>query len=242
VTRGSNYAGRTGAKTKFVIFGEGRSGSTLLAALLNSHPEVRCERELLNHENGYLRNGPLLWALRFAPYPFMALRAARAPASAYGFKLMVGHVHQPRLTLNVLRLLGWKIVHIHREDIVQQALSELVAKSTGRWQRPRSEPATSPRIRVAREDFVDEIRKRLRSRVIEQRALAGIAHHRVVYEHDLADAASWPRTSSALCRYLGLEERALTARLRKVYDESYEQIVENYAELVEAARAVGAAG
>lgn len=32
-------------KTKFVIFGQGRTGSTLLTSLLSSHPEITCEGE-----------------------------------------------------------------------------------------------------------------------------------------------------------------------------------------------------
>lgn len=32
---------------RFVIFGEGRTGSDLLANLLNSHPRIVCDLELL---------------------------------------------------------------------------------------------------------------------------------------------------------------------------------------------------
>ncbi len=45
--------------SKFIIFGQGRSGSTLLKQLLDSHPEITCEGELLNVEDKYVTN-PLL--------------------------------------------------------------------------------------------------------------------------------------------------------------------------------------
>ncbi|HBE17486.1 MAG TPA: hypothetical protein DEG17_03890 [Cyanobacteria bacterium UBA11149] len=32
---------------KFVIFGQGRTGSTLLYSLLNSHPQIHCDEEIL---------------------------------------------------------------------------------------------------------------------------------------------------------------------------------------------------
>jgi hypothetical protein len=223
-------------KTRFLIFGGGRSGSTLLSRLLDSHPDIRCERELFNPGNGYLANGLFLDVLRFVPYPYIMWRSARAGAQAYGFKLMLGHVHAPRLALNVLALLGWRILHIQRQSLADQALSELVSLRTGRWQRTRGESAASPRIRLEREDFLNELRRMREGRLIEQRALAGIAHHDVVYERDLADPGSWPETSTAVCRYLGVADRRLTANLVKVYDEPYATIVENYDELIAAAR------
>ena len=36
--------------TKFVIFGRGRSGSTLLVSLLNSNPDIHCDGEILSRK------------------------------------------------------------------------------------------------------------------------------------------------------------------------------------------------
>lgn len=74
--------------TRFVVFGLGRNGSTLLASLLDSYPSIRCERELLNPEHGYVRPAPLARALRLAPMPLLALRTLRCPEPVYGFRLL----------------------------------------------------------------------------------------------------------------------------------------------------------
>ncbi|MDY7015394.1 MAG: hypothetical protein SVX43_17715, partial [Cyanobacteriota bacterium] len=42
----SRLSGQTSQKEKFVLFCHHRSGSTLLANLLNVHPQIYCDREL----------------------------------------------------------------------------------------------------------------------------------------------------------------------------------------------------
>ncbi len=58
-------------KSKFIIFGQGRSGSTLLMELLDSHPEIKCDSELFTKECGYERNRFKLALYRYYPYPLI---------------------------------------------------------------------------------------------------------------------------------------------------------------------------
>ena len=62
-------------ESKFVLFGGGRNGSTLLVSLLNSHPDIYCDGEILV---GKLRS----------PFKHIKRRMQSSPKSIYGFKLL----------------------------------------------------------------------------------------------------------------------------------------------------------
>jgi len=218
---------------RFVVFGQSRSGSTLLLLLLGSHPCVGYDRELLNPDHGYLRGRLRLAAGRALPALVAHRWSTRSQAPVYGFKLLVSQVRSPRLTLRALHLLGWRIVHIEREDVIAQALSGLVASRSGRWGREPGEELEVPRIRIEPPELVRAVRERLGDREAEQRAIAGLPHLTVLYERDLLDEDARARTVAALCRYLGIDERKLTARTARLYDVPYTRIVDGGEELVQ---------
>ena len=218
-------------RTKFVIYGQSRSGSTLLTLLLRSHPEVHCDRELLNRDHEYVRSRLALEAWRLFPLPLVCWRLVRSGARVYGFKLMVGNARAPRLTLRMLRWLGWRIIHVHREDVAAGAISELVARKTQRWARRRGEHIASPRITIDPDEFLEELRRRMMHQVSELDVLAGVSHLRIVYEQHLRDEEMWDDAAKALCRFLGIPERRLTAEIVKTHEEPYERFVENYDDL-----------
>lgn len=63
-------------KTRFVIFGQGRSGSQLLCDLLDSHSQIRWDKEILSQ--------PTL-----RPYQLILNRALLSSCNAYGFKVKI---------------------------------------------------------------------------------------------------------------------------------------------------------
>lgn len=77
----------------FVVFGMGRSGSTLLASLLNAHPSIHCDGEILSPVYWHRRRRPL--RLPMLRYPLFYIRYRqlvaqyRHGASVYGFKLFL---------------------------------------------------------------------------------------------------------------------------------------------------------
>ena len=75
--------------SEFVVFGMGRTGSSLLVSLLDSHPAICCEGEILNHQNWRGAWRPLEWIVRRQPMPYLAYRRRlaqrRTGCLAYGF-------------------------------------------------------------------------------------------------------------------------------------------------------------
>jgi len=120
--------------TRFVITSAGRDGSTMLVSMLDQHPQIKCEWELLGWEHWkskqdrYARQLDLIRDFFEQPCP-PAVRAL-------GFKLIVhqgrlGHQHEIR---EYLRSLGVSVIHIRRRNLLCKYCSHLIAKQTGRWQ------------------------------------------------------------------------------------------------------------
>jgi hypothetical protein len=109
-----------GPSLRLVIFGSGRTGSSLLMDLLNSHPEIECEDEIPSHR--------VLSARRF-----LDARAALSRRPVFGFKLKLHHlttqgITDPAAFLGRLHAGGCRIVHLTRRDRLRQALSSAVAR------------------------------------------------------------------------------------------------------------------
>lgn len=121
----------------FVVYGQARTGSTLLVGLLQSHPQVQCDGkngEILN-PNRWRRHGLryLHKVVRHIPEPYVLWEAIRSTKDSFGFKLV--HDHVPvfsRLLFNLHRL-GWQLIHIQRRSLFDVAISRQVAQRTQHW-------------------------------------------------------------------------------------------------------------
>ncbi|MFZ4664581.1 MAG: sulfotransferase, partial [Caldilineaceae bacterium] len=145
----------------FVIFGMGRTGSSLLASLLNSHPQICCEGELF-----HTRRRPFLnhfW--RRYPLPYLAYRQRYTKwvqrKDAYGFKLhtkLNGEqiIHTDHFLTTVAQQ-GWKVIHLQRARLFDQIISGFLANQTGHYfgDQQRQEAPVQLTFPVA--DFVKRI-------------------------------------------------------------------------------------
>src|SRR3954454_23494887 len=74
-----------GPRVRFVIFAAPRSGTSLLTSILDGHPDIRCEGELLRARM------PRVHAVRFVDGHAVRTRL-RDRASVYGWKATAGQV------------------------------------------------------------------------------------------------------------------------------------------------------
>jgi LPS sulfotransferase NodH len=222
---------------RFVIVTAGRTGSDLLADLLNSHPDVVCESEIL-----YQR--------RLLPERYVAGRAARAGllgARAYGFKLASGHGgHQPRAgspptwptpamkardrLLDQMAEDGAHVIFLRRNNHLAQAVSLMLAEQT-RWHWRRDEgatfaPATLDVVHLlALTYFFEDTDNYLASMV------APLPHVRLVYEEDLIDAEAQQATVDLVCSHLGLPKAPASSDLVRLTPRRLEETIANFAEV-----------
>ncbi len=220
-----------GPSVRFIIYGQGRSGSSVLLDLIGSHPDVYCESEIFNRKVA----ARLIWPMRY-----LQARAALSPQPVYGCKMKIYQmtddqgIEDPHRFMQDLHSEGWKVIHLVREDLFRKALSLVVAETRGQFLDRRQDSGggvSSIRIDPAR--LVAAMRERRSADEAEQAALEGIPHIRVTYESDLLDAANHQAVSDRVLAYLGLESAPVETRYVKTSRSRVSDYVSNYAEVRE---------
>lgn len=229
VTESATYArlhlpGLNRPARRFVIFAQGRSGSTLLADLLNSHPQVYCADEILT----WKRRDPTRYALACS---------VGHHGDTYGFKVKIyqlteaQEIADPGAWLRRMHAEGWAIIHLRRANVFRQALSSMVAAQRRLYHLEGSASAPAP-VAIDAGQLLEQTLQRSHLCTAEAQALEGIPHCSVVYEDDLLDPAHHQRTASRVFEFLGLEEVTVSTGLRKIADTSLEQVVANADEVL----------
>jgi LPS sulfotransferase NodH len=222
---------------RFVIFAQGRTGSSLLAQLLDSHPRIRCEGELLARGHRF-PPGRRRSALRY-----LEGRSAAFTGRAYGFKVKIYQLREdqemsdPGAFLSALHARGWRILHLRRQDLLRQVLSNLVAEERGAWHLEEGdhEIPMTPLV-VAPEVVLEGLARRRAHAADEEAALGGIPRLELVYERDLLDPARHQATADRVCAWLGLPAAPVRSRLRRINRGRLRELVANHEALVAALR------
>lgn len=218
---------------KFVIFAQGRTGSDLLASLLNSHPQIFCEGEILN-------TSVLL------PMAFVKGRCAASTSDAYGYKLKIYHLTETQQMrdagpfLAQMHAEGWRIIYLTRRNVLRQALSWFVAESRPRYQHRVSDgPIQMEKITVDCGALVRRMDERLHYLAGEKEVLATLPHTTVVYEDDLLDRERHQETLDVILGHLGLPSAPVSTDLVKITPPSLSDFVQNYADVERAVAMIG---
>lgn len=217
-----------------LIFGQGRSGSTLLESLLASTGHFVPQGEVFGAKG------------RKILYPERYLRghSARWPENNFLCHVKIHHLMsrrrpvEPRPFLQRLSDDGWRIIFLSRTDRVRQSLSFLVAEVRGEYHKRDDRPETIS-VRVSRERLEALVIRSLVQAQAEREVLAGIDYHEVIYEHDLEDASNHQRTIDGVLDFLGLPRRPVSTSLRKVIAQPLREIVLNYDEFAAWVRGMG---
>lgn len=219
-------------KARFVIFGLGRSGSTLLKQLLDSHPEITCEGELLNVADKYVTNSLLRKLIYKFPSQFFSLRSMLTTKPVYGFTLLFYQYSPPAKLIGKLVKKNWKLIRIYRENSLDQSLSHLVAEQTKRWHRFEREEIQISKLIISPEELINRLKIVNNNKVTETKLLEDFAHFKVVYEDDLKNEGDRPETTRKIFEYLGVSPAPVSASIQKTYCRPYSEIIENYEELI----------
>jgi LPS sulfotransferase NodH len=215
-------------KQRFVILTSGRSGSDLLVSLLDSHPQIMCD-------------GEVLMARRTLPDQLVRSREALAGlrrARAYGFKLtrdniLAQGVEEPAGFVRALHERGYRMVLLERRDLLQHAISYVRAEQVGyiHYRRaaggPFSATALDPMAVVAFMYVLEDVAHFCRG------ALSGIPHIKLVYEDDLVTTERQQAAADRICRALGLHPATVRSDLVRVTPGATEDQLSNYDELAE---------
>ena len=214
---------------RLVIFGHGRTGSTLLESLLCSTGYFRKNGELLNTSKGEIR------------YPIQYVSGLSKQTANENF---IFHVKIYQLTrdrkrpidpaafLNALYNDGWKVIYLRRRNKVKHALSNLVREHRGPTHK-FNDDKEDIKLFVNCKQFVEMVEERFRFDKADEEALANIKYHEVVYEEDLEKPHSHQKTVDRILDYVSLENREAFTTHRKINTQSLEELIVNYDEFVD---------
>ncbi|MGP6088746.1 hypothetical protein [Antarctobacter jejuensis] len=212
-------------KNKFMIFAQGRTGSTLLTSTLDRHPDIRCDDEILIVPRAF-------------PRRFVETAARQAPAKAYGFHVKISQLHAWQRIHDIADFLremeegGWKIIYLWRENILRQVVSNVFAEAAGTYHmdggQTRPTSVVLPLDRLAL-----EMNWRTNLHVAEQAAVRGRNVFEIVYERDLLEPARQAETFAALQQVIGVSGVPLEPRLKKMVVAPLSELLSNYDEVAE---------
>jgi LPS sulfotransferase NodH len=216
---------------RFLIVTSGRTGSELLVSLLNSHPQIVCEGELLQSKH-------------ISPERLVGGRVERARrlgSRAYGFKLQPQHIldtqhlSDARGWMQSLAAQGWMVIRLRRENRLHQAIS-VVRRETSQGHhrpenaRPYQSTAIDPIVLIGNMCLITHSEQRIDD------LLKGIDHLDLTYEVDLQRADDQDATVARICRELDIEPRPASTDLIRMTPSETRQMVANYDEIADEIR------
>lgn len=225
---------------KFIIFAHYRTGSTLLADLLNCHPQIFCDGEIFL--KFVLR--PIGFRKVLLPKLYVKHCCRKANTKIYGFDLKL---HQFEVT-NIRQLHGnsqfcfetlfkknWKIIHLKRYNLFHHALSNYCANKRKIWAKTQetNQDLFSEPIYVDVQALLEELNWHERMFQSELTVLRDIPHLTLEYEKDLLKSEQHQTTANKVFAYLNIESVSVQTKFQKIASSNLADDIINYEEVVE---------
>ncbi|MEZ4801890.1 MAG: hypothetical protein R2797_03895 [Gelidibacter sp.] len=217
---------------KFILYGSGRTGSTLFASLLNEHPSIFCDYEIFREYSA----PNILFPHRYLK--IMSTRGLKNDKAVYGCQLMSNQLkNQPRVGdqigfLKKYEAEGWKILYIKRENVFLSSLSLYRAYQDNIWQ-ISSKNYKSEQYSVDIDHLDFWINNRLSYQNLEKEVLSSIPHLEIIYERDLENSDRHQETMNRVFEYLHIESMPVVAGTTRKSSKDLRQDILNYDELVD---------
>ena len=216
-------------RVRVVIFGQGRTGSTLLESLLCSTGHFYQNGELLSTDQGEI----------IYPVQYIKGLSKRKSDGHFIFHVKIYHLTRdrkrpvdPASFLKSLYYDGFKIIYLKRLNIIKHSLSGLVAEHRGCYHK-FDNGKENLRLFLDCDGFVKKVNERVLFSKEEELVLSGIRYHEVVYEDDLENDAAHQRAVDHTLDFLSLERKKVSTKHIKVNTTSIEKLIVNYNEFVD---------
>jgi len=229
---------------RFVILSASRCGSNLLVSLLNSHPRIQCEGEVL-HDYDLQQ---IHWAFadrettpedfevrEHDPVRFLETRVF-APRSteilASGFKLFYWQAGRDKWRVVWPYLRGardLKVIQLRRRNVLRRVLSNQVAQMTDKWfALDEKQVHRDVRVNLDAEECRAEFTANQRFETDKAAYFSTHPFLEVFYEDLTAD---FHGETARIQEFLGVPEQQLETPLKKQLSQPLPKVIENYAEL-----------
>lgn len=220
-------ANRTGLT--FVILCLGRTGSTHLVSLLDSHPQIRCFGELFTHHEGTLDEA-YVTSSRSDPQDYVAHLTAPLTESAVGFKLPLSSIRAHPDVLGLLEPQDLRMVRLCRINLLALFVSRRLLATTRVPQSTRGDYGDATVVLDPKQCLAVFRRTEEHERHLDEIA-AGKPVFRITYEELVTG-----RRLAEIQRFLGVEPAALRSPFSRIRRRSLAETIENWSEIEDALR------
>ena len=212
-------------KAKFLLFGRGRSGSTLLTSILNSSPLIFCDKEILNR--------PVL-----RPTAFIKQRASLFNEDIYGFKLLSyqlrsvqNRINEPKeFLVNLVKNEGYQMIFMSSSNLLRQTLSKFYANHRNVWHQQKSMESRS-KMTIDVKALHKSLDEGAALGNFEKEVIDGLNYLDISYETDLSNTERQLETIKKISTFLQIPEFAPKIELKKITTEKFSGFIENYEEM-----------
>jgi len=211
---------------RFVLFGRGRSGTSLLVSLLDSVPSLRCEGEVLHD---------------YVPFPHTHVlgRSRRVNTGGYGCKLLSYQVRDVQTALEApeafVRTLhredGFQVLYLRRSNLLRHALSNIRARRETFHRTSNQDSSSRPALHVDPEQVVEWMQSSEALATYEKKLLDDVPYLSLTYEEHLRNPKAHQSTVDTVCEYLDVDPAPVETAHQKLAPRSLRAGVQNYDEL-----------
>lgn len=175
---------------------------------------------------------PLQYLVSTYPLPYANYRLWKSTKPVYGFKLFFFQVLKPEKFLWQLYRNNWKFIHLHRDNIWQIALSNIIAMKTNHWHRNTGNESTPDSVVIDPDRLFRALKNRTHWQEKENKLIEPYNHLSVNYENGLKNSDNWQLTADNIFSFLGIDGQPVTSTMKTTYQKPYSELIENYDELV----------
>ena len=219
---------------KFIIFGQGRTGSSLLLQLVNSSENVYCDGEIYSTEFPFR-----IWKRGFAKKVYLTIRSKAFGVKVYGCRIKIYDLYRHQGMsieesigfINTLAKEGWKIIYITRTNKVRQCLSSLVAEERGIYHFSKTSSKPEHKVTIKSEEISERIKLLHIFDEQEHDSLKDVSYLSVNYEKDLENHINHQATLNRICAFLNIPEVETKIQLTRTSTSTLENYIKNHKEV-----------
>lgn len=216
--------------TRFVILCLGRSGSSHLQSLLDSHPDVRCFGEVFSDRVPPDAPG-FIHSHHDDPTAYLGSLLGEPQESAVGFKLPMNSLRaHPPAGEAVRQDRGLLVIRLSRRNLLAQLVSRRLQAAT-RISHSIQGDYGETTVEIEPQHALSALRRM----EADEAELDGLARDHETFEIAYEEVAAGERLDD-LQRFLGVEPAALRSWFEKLGTRPLSEAVENWAELANGLR------
>ena len=223
------------SKHKFIIFAQYRTGSTLLADLLNSHPDIFTDEEIFFPFaiSSYFQKVLL-------PDAYINAQSLKYQSKIYGFDLKIDQLIMSLSKFNgepihfIENLINnqWKIIYLKRNNALRKVISSMCAITRNQYTDTDKNPLRRRRIYIDCLELIKRLKWVEKMDKKEEKITQKIPCLPLIYEKNLLNSEQHQKTLDIVFNYLDTYSVPVKSKFKKISTHNLADDIENYDEVV----------